>query len=82
VRQGDGQTALLMNTDADTDPAADPPLTLAPSLVRERMEAQTSRAGETLVFEVSGRVLAYEGRNYLVPSMFLAYPTSELSRRE
>jgi hypothetical protein len=82
VRQGDGQTALLMNTDADTDAAADPPLTLAPSLVRERMEAQTSRAGEALVFEVSGRVLVYEGRNYLVPTMFLVYPTSELSRRE
>lgn len=82
VRQADGQTALLINTDADTDPSADPPLTLAPCLVRERMEAQTARAGETLTFEVSGRVLVHEGRNYLVPSMFLAYPGTELSRRE
>ncbi|MCC6659589.1 MAG: hypothetical protein IT437_01760 [Phycisphaerales bacterium] len=82
VRQADGQTALVMNTDSDTDPAADPPLTLAPSLMRERMESQSARTGDTLVFEVSGRVLAYQGRNYLLPSMFLVYPASELLRRE
>jgi hypothetical protein len=82
VRQPDGETAFVIDTDADTSAAADPPYTLVPCLTRERMENQAARMAEVMIFEVSGRVLAYQGRNYLIPTMFQAYPSSDLSRRQ
>jgi hypothetical protein len=46
------------------------------------MEQRVAASGEATTFEVSGRVLAYRGRNYLIPTMFQMYPTSELQRRQ
>jgi len=34
------------------------------------------------VFELSGRVFAYEGRNYLMPTMFQVYAATDLERRQ
>lgn len=82
VRLAGGDTAFLMDADADSNPAADPPLTLIPCLSRERMENHAANAGEGMVFEVSGRILTWQGRNFLVPTMFQAYPNGTLSRRQ
>jgi hypothetical protein len=82
IRAAGGETAFVMDNDADSGAAADPPLILVPCLNRERMEARAAQAAESLTFEVSGRVLTYQGRNYLIPSMFQVYPKTDLSRRQ
>ncbi|MFM9994331.1 MAG: hypothetical protein ACKVU4_00875 [Phycisphaerales bacterium] len=82
VRTAGGDTALLFDTDADGSAPADPTMVLAPCLMLERMEQIALDRGESMVFEVSGRVLAYQGRNHIVPTMFQVYPPSELERRQ
>jgi hypothetical protein len=45
------------------------------------MEAWAMRSGDSTTFEVSGRVLAYQGKNYLIPTMFQVYPLNELEAK-
>lgn len=78
VRLAGGEWALAFETDADSEASLDAPMVVAPSMNLQRMEAVAARLGESATFEVSGRVLAYGGRNYLVPTMFRAYPPSEV----
>lgn len=82
VRVAEGQTALLIDNDADSSRSADPLLLLAPCRALEQMEQMALVQGETLLFEVSGRVLAYRGRNYMIPILFQLCPPSELERRQ
>ncbi len=82
VRVAGGDTALLLDSDADTAAALDPPLILSPCAMLERMEWLALAQGEAMVFEVTGRVLEYRGRNHLLPMLFRAYPPTELERRQ
>ncbi len=82
VRNAGGETALLLDTDADTATALDPPLVISPCAMLERMEWLVLAQGEAMVFEVTGRVLEYRGRNHLLPMLFRAYPPTELERRQ
>lgn len=81
VRTSAGDTALAMDADADAPPSLDPPMILAPCLLLERMERVALDRGEVMTFEVTGRVLAYQGRNYLLPTMFRVYPPGDVDRR-
>lgn len=56
--------------DADAAGLADPPMTLLPCLLLERMEsyAGTSESGALML--LSGRVLTYHERNYLLPTVY------------
>lgn len=56
---------------ADKPSGVDPPLILVPCLNTESIERLVGRAGKGPVFVMSGRVLAYEGRNYLIPTLFV-----------
>lgn len=78
VRLSGGEWAFVFESDTDADAAADPPMVLTPSLNLQRMEGYAARFGESQVFELSGRVLAYGGRNYIIPTMFRTYVPSEL----
>lgn len=78
VRLSGGEWAFVFESDADGDPTADPPMVLTPSLNLQRMESYAAKFGEAQTFEVSGRVLAYDGRNYLIPTMFRVQVPSDL----
>lgn len=82
VRTSAGDTALAIDADADTPPALDPPMVLAPCLLLERMERVALDRGEEMTFEVTGRVLAYQGRNFLLPTMFRVYQPGDVERRQ
>lgn len=56
--------------DADASGLADPPMTLLPCMLLERIEAYARRLGGTAPALISGHVYAHEGRNYLMPIMF------------
>ncbi len=77
-----GETALILDSDADSGATVDPPMILVRCATLERMEWHALAQGETLVFEVSGRVLAHGGQNYLIPMLYRFYPPTELERRQ
>lgn len=74
---------LVFRFDADGDAGLrEPPMTLLPCLLLERIEALVEWRGESLSYEMSGRVTAYDGRNYLLPTMFRVLRESELERTQ
>jgi len=45
-------------------------MVLAPCLNLETMEKLAAKQGDGVIFELSGRVLTYRGRNFIIPTMF------------
>ncbi|TVQ54894.1 MAG: hypothetical protein EA377_04575 [Phycisphaerales bacterium] len=56
--------------EADASGQSDPPMTLLPCLLLERLEARARRTGGREPLLISGRVTSYNGRNYLLPTSF------------
>jgi hypothetical protein len=63
--------AFVFVFDADAEGLADPPMTLLPCLMLERLEALARRGGADAAVLLSGQVLAYQGRNYLLPTVYV-----------
>ena len=61
--------AWIFVFDADAEGLADPPMVLMPCQLLERIAGHASR-GETGAIIVSGRVFAFHGVNYLLPTVF------------
>ncbi|MFZ4573293.1 MAG: hypothetical protein ACOYN0_02780 [Phycisphaerales bacterium] len=61
---------LGFSFDNDTDSPSAPPMIIVPCAMLKSMEETAASRGESLAFNVSGRVLVYEGRNYLLPIFF------------
>ncbi|MFW5652823.1 MAG: hypothetical protein ACOC0P_02155, partial [Planctomycetota bacterium] len=73
-----GETIFIF--DSDKDGGQDPPMVLAPSLLLERMERKAEERTDGLRFLVSGEVLSYRNRNYLIPLMMIEpYERTNLS---
>lgn len=62
--------AWMFVFDADATGLSDPPLTLMPCLLLERIERYARQAGPTAAILISGQVSVFEGRGYLLPSAF------------
>jgi hypothetical protein len=56
--------------DADASGLSDPPVTILPCLLLERIEGYVQRQGNNAPALLSGTVYLYEGRNYLLPTVF------------
>jgi hypothetical protein len=82
VRTTQGQWALMFDNGLGRAGASDPPLLVVPCWTLQRMEGWTAIKGEGATFEVSGRVLAYHGRDYLLPTMYQVYPQNDLEPRQ
>jgi hypothetical protein len=65
-----GRFAFAIDNDADSP--APPPMLLAPCRILEDIEQASAQQGEDLSFVVTGRVLAFRERNYLLPVFFQA----------
>jgi hypothetical protein len=69
----------MMTFDNDTDAASsskdgaalDTPMEVMPCLSLQAMETLAERYGSRLRFTVSGTVYVYDGRNYLLPTMYI-----------
>jgi hypothetical protein len=83
VRERSGEWSFVF--DADASGRIDPAMTIAPCLLLERMQAYASGMDTTVgvagppagvnaaaagAMILSGQVLAYDGRNYLLPTVF------------
>lgn len=64
---------LLFSADNGPDPSAksDPAFILLPCQNLESLERLAQRRGEKAIITMSGRIFAYEGRNYLLPTFFV-----------
>jgi hypothetical protein len=67
-RAGDG--SFLFVFDADAEGLADPPVTLLPCLLLERMDRRIRQKEEYATVLLSGHVYTYQGRNYLLPKVY------------
>jgi hypothetical protein len=56
--------------DADASGLADPPMKLLPCLLLERIEDYGRKQGNNSPAQLSGQVYLYDGRNYLLPTVF------------
>lgn len=59
----------MFSFDADSSRAKEPPVTVFPCRLLERMEAQVTERGDAVVFEVTGQLHAYRGTVYLLPTI-------------
>lgn len=57
---------VIFTFDPDEHGAADPPMTLLPNMHLQNLERIGDRADATARFNVSGQVMAFRGRNYLL----------------
>lgn len=67
-RSGDG--AWIFVFDADASGLADPPLTILPCLLLERMERYAQQLGGMTPIVLSGQVQLFNNHNYLYPTVF------------
>jgi len=65
--------------DSGTEQEDQGTLVIVPCAALQRMESIATSRAEDLEFELSGRVLAYRGRSYVVPTVLRLYPDSELT---
>lgn len=76
-----GAERWAMVWDAVLDPktgamTVDPPMAVLPCLKLMEMRRIVEARPETVTFRVSGRVLVYKGRNYLLPTFFMTLAES------
>ncbi|TVQ31104.1 MAG: hypothetical protein EA376_11000 [Phycisphaeraceae bacterium] len=71
VREG-SEWRFLIDNDVDDPIGVDPPMTLMPCQTLAMIEQAAGQRREGLSFVLSGRVFVYNGRNYLLPAMFVA----------
>lgn len=64
-----GQWRVTFDNDAESG-KSDPPMTLLPCRTLGRMTNLARAAREGMTVTVSGRVFLFEGRNYLLPTLF------------
>ncbi|HRP62533.1 MAG TPA: hypothetical protein PK400_04500 [Phycisphaerales bacterium] len=70
TRDAGGSWSFVL--DADADGLADPPMTLLPCMLLQRIEVSAQRSNQALPVILSGQVTQFDGRNYLLPTLFVA----------
>jgi len=71
VRDG-SEWRFLIDNDVDDPMGVDPPMTLMQCQTLAMIERTAGQRREGLAFVLSGRVFVYNGRNFLLPTMFVA----------
>lgn len=73
---------LCLVTDNDANSPAGSVLILQPCRVMQQMEVMSSLRGDAMAFRVSGQVMVFGGKNFLMPTFFQIPPRSDLSPRQ
>ncbi len=72
----DGEPAITFDGDAQNP--ADPPMLILRCRSLQRLEETVTKRGENLTLSVSGRVMVYAGRNYILPTLVQIEPGSDV----
>lgn len=75
-----GRLALAVDNDPNSPSVA--PMILQPSRMMEQLESVAGGSGEELVLRVSGRVMVFEGKNYLLPTFYQFVPKMDITPRQ
>ncbi len=78
IRSAATQGRIAMSFDNDPDSPSVGAMVVLPCTLLRSMEEVLSTKGEDVVFNVSGRVLTYEGQNFLLPVLFQVRQTSDI----
>ncbi len=70
IRTGRGEAAIAFDSGASG--SSDAPMILLPCAATEGIERAAARAGDGAIFDISGRAFQHQGRNYLLPLMYIA----------
>ncbi len=70
---------LIFTPDSGTSSPSDPPLVLLPSAQMERLEGLVFRYGDAARYRISGKLVSYNGRQFLLPTLAQVMPPSDLS---
>lgn len=80
VRLGNADGRYAFAVDNDPDSPAKPPILLVPNAMLEQVENAVANWGESLSFQVSGRVMTCRDKNYLLLVFFqVVQPSEQLS---
>lgn len=82
VRLSTGQWAFAVDNGPSAESQTDMSLVLNPCSTLQRMEAWAAQLGDNATMQVSGRIYQYQGRNFIVPTMFQVTPPNELTPRQ
>jgi hypothetical protein len=82
VRMATEGGRLCFVTDNDANSPAGSVLILQPCRVMQQMEGMSSLRGDAMTFRVSGQVMVFGGKNFLMPTFFQLPPRSDLSPRQ
>ena len=74
-RLSGGEWAFVFDNDHD---AGDAPLVLLPCQMMQRVENIGAGVGDERSIELSGRIYTYQGRRYVLPTLFRVLPPSDL----
>ncbi|MCX5691280.1 MAG: hypothetical protein NTV94_16080 [Planctomycetota bacterium] len=80
LAQEGGRLALVLDNDPNSP--AGTPLILQPSRMMQQMESMASIRGDAISFRVSGRVMVFNAKNYLLPTFFQIPPKSDITPRQ
>lgn len=78
VRVG-ADRAIAIAVDNDPDSPGALPMPLLPCRVLEVMEALVGQRGDSLQVKFSGRVTVYQGKNFLLPTMYQVIRTGDVT---
>jgi hypothetical protein len=81
VRAASGDWSFVFDAGTDGEASQDRPLMLAPCLALQGMEQSAMRDGDAATIEVSGRILAYNGKNYLIPTLYQVVRAGDIQPR-
>jgi hypothetical protein len=75
-----GRLGFVIDNDPNSPGAA--PMILQPCRVMQQMESLSAMRGDAMSFRVSGRVMVYAGKNYLLPTFFQLPPKTDIAPRQ
>jgi hypothetical protein len=70
---------LIFTPDSGTSAPSDAPMVLLPSAQMERLEGLVFRFGDSARYRISGKLVTYKGRQFLLPTLAQVLPPSDLS---
>lgn len=82
VRLANEGGRLALAIDNDTNSPAPAPMILQPCRVMQQLEGVSASKGDGVTYRVSGRVMVFEGKNYLLPTFFQLTPVSDITPRQ
>jgi hypothetical protein len=81
VRSGSDR-AISIAIDNDPDSPSSAPMPLLPCRLLETIESLVGQRGDSMLIRFSGRVTVFQGRNYLLPTMYQVIRPGDVAPRQ